>query len=97
MDTLGETDASIYSCKLTYTFNTTKIKYECYFQRVTSPAMHQKDNKALYPSRFNKRQRMLSDADNLNSSDSARLHRTISLMYVGARHLEFGITFHKVT
>jgi len=34
---------------------------------------------------------------NLNSSDSARLHRTISLMYVGARHLEFGITFHKVT
>ena len=63
MDTLGETDASIYSCKLTYTFNTTKIKYECYFQRVTSPAMHQKDNKALYPSRFNKRQRMLSDAD----------------------------------
>jgi len=34
---------------------------------------------------------------NLNSSDSAWLHHTISLMYVGARHLEFGITSHIVT
>ena len=25
------------------------------------------------------------------------LHHTISLMYVGARHLEFGITYHIVT
>jgi len=36
-------------------------------------------------------------AVNLNSSDSAWLHHTISLMYVGARHLEFGITSHIVT
>ena len=33
---------------------------------------------------------------NLNTSDSA-IHHTISLMYVGAHHLEFGITSHKVT
>ena len=25
------------------------------------------------------------------------LHHTISLMYVGVRHLEFGITYHIVT
>ena len=25
------------------------------------------------------------------------LHHTISLMYVGAHHLEFGITYHIVT
>ena len=33
---------------------------------------------------------------NLNTSDSG-LHHTISLMYVGARHLGFGITKHIVT
>jgi len=33
---------------------------------------------------------------NLNSSDSG-LHHTISLMYVGARHIEFGITSYIVT
>ena len=33
---------------------------------------------------------------NLNTSDSA-IHHTISLMYVGAHHLEFGITSHKVS
>ena len=35
-------------------------------------------------------------APNLNSSDSG-LHHTISLMYVGARHIEFWITSHIVT
>jgi len=33
---------------------------------------------------------------NLNTSDSG-LHHTISLMYVGAPHLGFGITWHIVT
>jgi len=37
-----------------------------------------------------------STLGNLNTSDSA-IHHTISLMYVGARHLEFGTTSYIVT
>jgi len=37
-----------------------------------------------------------SESGNLNSSDSG-LHHTISLMYVGARHIEFWINSHIVT
>jgi len=36
---------------------------------------------------------LVSSIHNLNTSDSG-LHHTISLIYVGARHLGFGTTYH---